>query len=487
MGLLKVRHGKVTARRQFALLTALACASFLLLVGDTALGVALPLARRDLRVGLGGVEWIVNGYTLALAVALLPCGPLVERVGARRLLLVGIGLFAAGAGAAGAAPAFAPFLAARVVQGLGAAATMPASLAVLTGTFTGRRRISALGIWSAAATLAMAVGPLLGGGLASVLGWRSILLGSAVAAALVGLLLVLVLPADGERLAHPFDHRGAVLAVIAVGLLVYTLTNASSWGLGSARVLGLLAASGLAASGFFVVERRCRVPLLDLSLLARGATLGANSAGFALNAAMCSSFFFLALYLHDVGGYSAARAGLVFLPMTVPAFVMVSVNAWTAERLGHRATIVVGLLLVAGSVASLASLGARVELGLLLPALAVMGIGIGVATAPLAAVALTAADPEQTGSAAALLGSSRSVGLAFGVSLMGLFVSGSAQAAELAPALRAGFAATAGVVFVGAMIALLTLEGGGARTTVDWGQPVQAHVVTRAGRGTARA
>ena len=209
-------------------LGALAVASFLLLLGDTSLNVVLPQVRSELGLGLGGLEWLVNSYTLALAVLLLPAGRLVDRFGARHVFLAGLLVFMFASLLAGLAPELVTLLAARVAQGAGAALATPAALAVITESFRPGRRGVALGIWTAAATSALAIGPLLGAALAAVGGWRAVLLVNVPASLAVLTLSPRLLPKTAGRRQGQFDFPGLASSAIGLGALLFALSNADS-------------------------------------------------------------------------------------------------------------------------------------------------------------------------------------------------------------------------------------------------------------------
>lgn len=438
-------------------LAALAAASFLLLLGDTSLSVALPAVRRDLGVGLGGLEWLVNSYTLALAVLLLPGGKLADRLGARPVFLTGLSVFVVASSFAGLAPTLGLLIAARIVQGAGAALAAPAALALITTAFPAGRRALALGIWTGASTSALAIGPLAGAALIALGGWRMTLLINVplgLAALILARRLLHKTPANAG--ATGFDFGGLATSALALGALLYAMTNASNWGWVSPRTLAVLAIALAAAFAFVMVERRARSPLLDLRLFGRRGFAGANGVGLLITAVMCSVFFFLSLYLQLAAGYSALAVGVLFLAMTMPIAVVSPLAGWLSDRRGPRLPLSGGSLAVAAGLLVLAHMSAAPSLALLVPALVLVGTGMGLVTAPLTAAAVGGLYTEETGIGAAVVTVFRTVGLALGIAFMGALLGGAATGAV--SMLPMGLTANAIVALAAGALATVTLR-----------------------------
>jgi EmrB/QacA subfamily drug resistance transporter len=437
-------------------LFALALSSFLLLLGDTSLNIVLPDLGRRFGLSLGELEWLVNSYTLALAVLLLPAGKLADRLGARRVFLAGIVLFTAASFAAGLAPEVLVLFGARVAQGAGAALATPAALALITENFPVGRRGIALGLWTAAATTALAIGPVVGAGLGAVGGWRAVLLVNVPAGAAVVAMTARVLPHSTGRADGRFDFAGLASSALGLGTLLYALTNGGTWGWTSTRLGLTLAVAGAAICVFLVVELRARRPLLDLALFRRRGFAGANGVGLLLTAVMCSVFFFLSLYLQLALDYTALATGLLFLPMTLPVALVAPLAGLVADRRGARLPLVAGSLAVAVGLTTLAASTARPTLTLLIAALVLVGTGMGLATTPLTAAAVADLPAAENGMGAAVINTFRTVGLALGIALMGAIV-GAGSGAALAASVPLGLALNAGLALVAGAIAALTL------------------------------
>lgn len=435
----------------------LALASFLLLLGDTSLNVVLPQVGDDLNLGLRGLEWLVNTYTLALAVVLLPAGKAADRFGARRVFLVGIAIFVSASTLAGLAPDAVTLLAARLVQGIGAALATPAALSLITVSFDGRRRGAALGVWTAAATSAVAIGPLVGALLSAVAGWRAVLFINAPLGLGVLVAARRLLPDTAGRAAAAFDATGLATSAFGLSALVYGLSSGADWGWSSPRLLVTLAAAASSLALFVVIEARARRPLLDLDLFRRRSFAGANVVGLLVTAVMCSVFFFLALYLQGVAGYTTLGTGVLFLALTVPIALVAPVAGLLVDRSGARLPLAAGSVPVAAGLLLLAIAAAPLDRVLLLIALLLIGIGMGLTTTPLTAAAVAGLAPEESGSGAAVVNTFRTVGLALGIALMGTLLR-AGSAGTLSAALPRALAVNAVLALVAGVIGALTVD-----------------------------
>jgi EmrB/QacA subfamily drug resistance transporter len=368
----------MTEKRRWWALAALSLASFLLLVDDTAVAVALPAIGRDLGLGLSGLEWVVNVYTLVLAVLILSGGTLADRLGTRRVLLLGLAVFTAASLAAAFSASGTWLLATRGLQGAGAALMAPATLSAVSTTFPPARRGLALGIWSGVSAAALALGPLVGALLSQSLGWRSIFLVNVPLGAALVVSVVLTMPAS------PGTSRKARLDLAALGAsaaglsaLVFGLTQANSYGWTSARLWAVLALAAGALALFVWIERRSAAPMLDLALFRARNFAGANAVGLLSLSVMCSIFFFVSLYLQLALGYSPIGAGSALLPLTLVIVLVSPLSGRLVDRIGAGAPMAAGMALLAVGLLLLSRLEADTGLSGLLPGLAVGGLGIG--------------------------------------------------------------------------------------------------------------
>lgn len=457
-------------KRKWLGLGALALASFLLTLDDTALSVALLAIARDLGLGLSGLEWVVNAYTVALAALLLAGGWLADALGSRRIFLAGLAVFTTASLAAGLAPTGQLLIAARVLQGAGAALMMPATLAMISGTFPARQRGMAIGIWAGVSAGGLAIGPLLGAALTESLGWRSIFLVNVPLGAL-GLAFGRAILTE-SRPASPrghFDLAGMLVSGATLFALVFALTEGMSYGWSSPLVLGSFASAAVGLVVFVRLERRREEPLLELSLFRSRNLSGANAVSLLSTAVMCSIFFFISLYLQIVRGYSAIEAGAAFLPMTLLICLVAPAAGRVSDRIGRRLPAALGMVVLAGGLLLLSGLGATSGLGILLPALMLSGLGIGLTTAPVTAAALDFAPEDEAGVRAGILNTSRMIGLAVGIALMGAIVTarwpGGLARADTDPqafvdGLSVAFIVNAVLALVAAAPAAMTIAGG---------------------------
>ena len=412
--------------REWLTLAALALTAFVLTVEDSAIAVALPALGRDLGLGLSGLEWVVNAYTVAIAVLLLTGGRVADLLGHRRVLLIGLIVFTTASLLAGIAGSGAVLISARAVQGAGAALIIPATLAMVVAVFPGSRRGMALGLYAGAGAAALALGPLVGALVSEAWGWRWIFLMNVPLGAIGLLAAGLALPeGTRDRSGRGLDIPGLAISAVGVLLLVFALTEGEGYGWSSFRTIALLAGGVLALVVFFRVERRRRAPLIEPGTFRSRPTTGANVAMLLSTSVMCSIFFFISLYLQTVAGYSALKAGASFLPMTALIVAVAPLAGRVSDRQGPRLPAMGGLLLLAIGLASLTRLDVEVDPWQLLPALAVVGVGVGLTTTPITAAALDGLPDDKAGVAAGILSTSRMMGLTLGIALMGAIMTAS--------------------------------------------------------------
>ncbi len=411
----------------------------LLLVNVAAPNVALPDIADDLGASFSDLQWTLSGYALALAVFLLTAGTLADRFGRKRLFVLGLVLFDVASVLCAIAPSALALIAARVLQGVGAAVMFPSSLALLAEEFEGPARRRAIGTWGAVIGLAFAAGPLLGGLLVEAAGWRAIF----------GLNLALGVPAvwlaraklreSSDPDAPATDWPG--LGVLSVGLfaIVFAVLRGNALGWGSPAVVGGLAGGAVLLALFVAVERRTAHPMLDLGLFRNRTFTGASIIVGVLGGATFGSFVYLALFLQDVQGRSPVETGFVLAPLAVVSFLVSLAAGRFNERVPLRATLVAGLLVTAAGAALLAGVERDASWLRLLPGLAVSGAGVGLVN-PLATFAhLGVLSPAHGGLASALNNTARQVGLAIGIAALGALVEASLPAATSGPAYEAAF------------------------------------------------
>jgi EmrB/QacA subfamily drug resistance transporter len=403
---------------------------FLTFLDNTIVSVALGSVQAGLHAGVSALQWVVSAYALTFASAMLAFGMVGDEFGRKRVLLAGVGIFCAGSVLAALAPSIGVVIAARAIMGLGAAASEPGTLSMLRHLYTEERsRTRAIGVWAAVSGLALALGPVIGGALVGVWDWRAIFwfnLAFGLIALAAGLL---VLPESADPDAHRVDITGTVLGTAALAALVFGVIGGESAGFGAATTLALLGLSALAAAAFFWWESRVAHPLLDVKFLRVPRFLTANVVAFCGYFATFAVFFFTALYLEEVVGYTGYQIALAFLPMTT----LMIVAALLAGRWTHPArprwSILLGCLLFgAGLLLTTRTLNPSPAYLPLAAALALTGIGIGATVVPVTSAALSAVPPARSGMAASATNTSREIGALTGVAILGALVNAQLQA-----------------------------------------------------------
>jgi DHA2 family methylenomycin A resistance protein-like MFS transporter len=386
--------------------------------------VALPSIGRGFDSGMTGLQWVVDGYTLAFAAFLLSAGAISDRIGSRQAFACGLGLFVVASAVCAMAPTLGVLIAARLVQGVGAALVVPSSLALLRETFPDpAARAKAIALWGVGGSVGAAAGPV-AGGLLTVIDWRMIFFVNLPVGAVALILLRRAQPSPRQQV--PFDWTGQVAAVVAMGALTYAVIEAGADGFGAARVPGAFALAFVAAVVYLVAQARGRHPMTPLSLL-RSRVMSLSAAiGFALNVGFYGMIFLLGLYLQQMHEMSALVTGVCFLPMTVLTSFMGPVAARLAVRFGARVPVITGqCLMVLGLLAMLAApTGAPVWLSVVL--MVPVGAGGAMAVTALTAFLLEQVPAERAGIASGVLNAARQLGGALAVAVFGALLAGRA-------------------------------------------------------------
>ena len=423
----------------------------------TIVNVALPVLGRELHADMAGLQWTVDAYLLTLTALLLLGGSLGDALGRRKVFVAGLAWFAIASAACGFAPSIGALVAARAVQGAGAALLVPGSLAVLRSSFAEDDQGQAVGAWAGLSGVTTALGPLLGGWLITAWSWRVVFflnLPLAAAAAVVGLRCIPESRASGPL---RIDVPGAAAATLGLGGCVYALIEAPARGPGVAAA-ATLGAACLAA--FVWIEARSPQPMLPLDLFRSRQFSGANAVTLAVYFALGGATFLLIIHLQSVLGYSPLAAGAALTPITLLLLVLSPPAGKLASRLGYRAPMTVGPLIAAAGVALLAGLGRGSSyVSGVLPAMAVLGLGLAATVAPLTTAVLAGAETRHAGVAAAVnTAISRLAGL-LAVALLPLLAGISAMdAGSLAAGFPRAMCICAGVCAAGGLCALATLR-----------------------------
>ncbi len=408
------------ANRKWWTLGAMCFALFMIMLDNTVVNVALPSIQRDLHASISSLEWTINGYTLSFAVLLATGGRLGDIFGRRRMFIGGVVLFTLASATAGFAPDTLSLVISRVVQGIGAAFMMPGTLSIITDAFPAEERGKAIGTWAGVSALALAIGPLLGGFLTENVGWQAIFfinlpvgIGAVLAA------LFAVRESRDETVGHEVDYAGVALLTTGLTALVLALVEGNSWGWGSPGIVSLVAGSVILFAAFVAVEKNVRAPMVEFGLFANRTFIGAVSVAFIVTFAMLGMFFFLALYMQNILGYSPLEAGVRFLPTTLMVMTVAPIAGRLSDRIGPRWPIVAGLSLTTTSLFMFTQIGDGTTYTDLLPAFILMGIGVALTMSPMSTAAMNSVSTAKAGIASGVLSMFRMVGGTFGVAAIG--------------------------------------------------------------------
>ena len=437
--------------------------SGLALLDATVVGIALPRIGKDFHSGVSSLQWVVTAYTLTLAAFLLLGGTLGDRYGRRRVFAIGVVWFAVASGACAAAPTATTLIAARALQGVGAALLTPGSLAILQSAFVPDDRSRAIGAWSGLGAFATAAGPLLGGYLLSVGSWRLVFLINLPLAAAVLEITRRHVPESTAATSGRIDVPGAVWAVLSLSTVIYALIEAPADGWGSAAVVGCLIVGVVAAAAFAVTERRSVSPMLPPSMFASRQFTATNAVTFCVYGALGGALFLLPVALQQVAGYTPLDAGLTLIPVTVLMLTLSAASGRLATRIGPRLQMSAGPLVAGVGLVLLARLTTDFSYWSgVLPGIVLLGAGLVITVAPLTSTAMSSAPGEHAGLASAVNNDvARAAGL-LAVAILPV-VSGLTGDAYLHPAVfahgyRIASVLAGGLCAVGAVIAGLAIS-----------------------------
>lgn len=450
------------------------------LLDGSAVNVALPTIGRELSTSLGGLQWIVSGYTLALAGLILLGGSLGDRLGRRRVFVTGVIWFALASALCGIAPDTAILIAARVLQGVGGALLVPGSLAIIQASFTPQDRPRAIGAWSGLGGIAAAVGPLLGGWLVVTAGWRWVfLINLPVAAAVVAVTMRHVPESRDDQATGGFDVLGASLAALALAGITFALIGGPG-GSGSAGVI-VAAVAGVAAGVAFVAVERARgrlgrshrvAPMLPLDVFASRQFTVINVITFCVYGAFGGMLFLLVLQLQAGAGFSALAAGTALLPVTVLMLLLSPRSAALAQRVGPRWLLATGIVICAAGILLMLRISDSASyLADVLPAVAVFGLGLAMVVAPLTATVLASAEVRHAGVASGVNNAvARAAGLLAVAGLpaaVGLHAADYHSQALLGVGFRQAMVICAAVLVVAAVLAATLVDNDVLRDTPE--------------------
>jgi EmrB/QacA subfamily drug resistance transporter len=407
---------KEPTMRKWWPLVAICAGACMLLVDVTIVNVALPDMARQLNTSFSDLQWVIDLYALVLGALVLTVGAVADRLGRRKLYLIGLVLFAAASLTCGLAPNVSLLIAARGVQGVGAAAMFATTMALISNTYSGRDRGMAFGIWGAVNGAASALGPIIGGLLTANFGWRWIFLVNLPVSVVAVALTLRVVTESKDPHPKRIDLAGMVSFTIAAAALTYALIR-GDWS--STETITLIAVTVVAVAWFIIAERRTVAPMLDLKLLRNPTFTAMLLAGALLSAAAWAGMTYQSLWFQSVLGLSAIKAGLVVLPCAASAFLVSGQVGRFLHRANPRWMVGSGLLVIGIGAGVQAILRENSSWPVVIPGLVLVGVGAGLAMASLTSTAMAAVPWQQAGMAGGALSAFRQLGYALGIAVLG--------------------------------------------------------------------
>jgi EmrB/QacA subfamily drug resistance transporter len=409
----------IALERKWWTLIAVCTATFMLLLDITVVNVALPAIQRSLHSSFSDLQWVVDAYSLTLAVLLLTAGVIGDIRGRREVFAIGLAIFTLSSLVCGLSTTPLMLTIARAVQGTGGAVMFATSVALIASAFQGRDRGTAFGIYGAVLGGAVAVGPLVGGALTSGVGWRWIFFVNVPIGIVAVTLTLAKVQESRDPTGRKIDWTGVAFFSISLFTLVLGLIRGNDDGWTSTKILVLFAVSAVAMALFILTELRVRQPMLDLALFRRLAMTGVSVAAFTLAASIFALFLYITFYIQDGLGYGPFAAGLRFLPVTVLAFFVAPIAGKLTVKVQSRFPLSIGLALCAGGMLLMGTTTPSSGWAQLLPGFVLTGVGIGLVNPVLASASVAVAPVERSGMASGANFTFRQVGIATGIAGLG--------------------------------------------------------------------
>lgn len=425
----------------------------------TIVNVALPQIGSHLHAGVAGLQWVVDAYTLSFAALLISAGVIGDRFGSRRAYLAGFAIFTIASVICGLAPSIGVLIAARALQGAGAALLVPTSLAILTYSSTENPALRArmVGLWTAAGGVSIAAGPVAGGFLLASFGWRSIFLVNIFLCCTAILLVFRFIPSDSQaEESQRLDSLGQVLAIVALTGLVGAVIECGRTGPAHAVVIGGALLGVVAMAAFLYVESRTESPMLPLQFFRLPGFSAAVAFGIIVNLTYYGAIFVISLYLQQSRGYSALRTGIAFLPLTATFIVSNIICGWLTARTGPRTPMILGAIVGTAGYALLFRLNGDTARFGMLPAFVLIPGGMGLAVPAMTTAILSSVPRERSGTASAVLNTARQAGGAVGVAIFGALLGHARE--KIIPGLHTSALISTGLLIIAAGLAWLGMR-----------------------------
>src|SRR6059036_3324035 len=471
------------AQPRWSALALIVTAQFMVVLDVAIVNVALPSIKLDLHFSQANLQWVISAYALMFGGFLLLGGRMADLLGRRRIFLIGIVVFTLASLLAGLAWSEASLIGARAFQGLGAAIISPAALSILSTTFTeGRERNIALGVWGAVGGFGAAAGVLLGGVLTETLSWSWIFFVNVPVGVAAFFLAPRLLDESRDTTVKSFDALGAVLVTGGLVSLVYAITQSGTYGWGSARTIGVIAASVALLAAFGWWERRHAEPLMRFGILRTKTVAGANVGGLILGTATFSLFLMLTLYMQQVLGYSPMKTGVAYLAVAGSAILWSAVAAQLVTRIGVKPVLVAGMIALTGGLVYFTQVSVHGSyVADLLPGFLLVGVGLGFSFVPISIAALAGVRHAEAGLASGLFNTTQQIGGALGIAVLSTIAmsgtshalaDGTAPPSALVHGFTGAFVVGAGIAAVGIVAALTLIRRDELEQTAEQLEPV---------------
>jgi EmrB/QacA subfamily drug resistance transporter len=462
--------------KRWIALALLCVAQFVVVLDASIVNVALPTIKEALGFSEDSLPWVVNAYVLTFGGFLLLGGRLADLLGRRRLFMGGLVLFALASLAGGLSSNPGQLIAARAVQGLGAALLSPAALSIVAVTFKdGAERNKALGVWGAVAGSGGAAGVLLGGVLTEYVGWEWVLWVNVP----IGILAAAIAPSliaetRSEAETRHFDVAGAVTITLGLSALVFALLDAESAGWGSFQTIGMIVAALILLAAFVAIERRSRAPLVPFSIFRVRTITGANVVGILVGASLFSMFYFISLYMQQILGYSPIKAGISYLPLAVTIILAAGIASGLVTKVGFKPILAIGMACIALGLVWFTQISVDGSfLGDILGPSLLAALGLGFAFVPVTIAAVSGIEDREQGLASGLINTAQQVGGALGLAILAAVansVVGSSETPDsLVEGFQAAFAVGAGFAVLGLIATLVLVRNSDSRAHVELG------------------